>query len=78
VEPAQRETLYSGRVLVCIESRRTRLIDPDNLCPKWFVDCLRYSGVIRDDRASDIEIRVSQTKVGSKAEEATVITVDPL
>lgn len=78
VVPVQRETLYPGRVLVCIESRRRRLIDPDNLTPKWFVDCLRYCGAIRNDRAEDIEIRVSQTKVATEAEEGTRIVITPL
>lgn len=71
----QREALYTGRCLVRVESFRRRLIDPDNLVPKYFVDSLRYLGALRDDRAEDIEIRVSQTKVSREEDEETVITL---
>jgi len=68
----------SGRVRVRVISFRTRLIDPDNLAPKYFIDCLRYAGFIRDDRAQDIILEVSQEKVQSKADECTRIEIEPI
>jgi len=73
-----REEEDSGRVRVRIVSFRKRLIDPDNLAPKYFIDCLRYAGFIRDDRAQDIALEVSQQKVKSKAEEYTRIEIEPI
>lgn len=67
-----------SRLRVRIISRRRRLIDPDNLVPKWFIDCLRYAGYIPDDRAQDIVLEVSQEKVKSKAEECTRIEIEPI
>lgn len=49
-----------GRIRVGIVSYRKRLIDPDNLCPKYFIDCLRYAGIIPDDSAKHITLEVSQ------------------
>lgn len=78
VEPHERETLYAGRVSVCITSYRRRLLDPDNLCAKWFLDACRYSQLIRDDRPEDITYTVTQTKVASTEEERTEIVITPL
>lgn len=66
------------RFLVCITSFRRRLIDPDNLVPKFFIDCLRYCGAIPNDSAKEIELSVSQHKVHSSACERTEIEVIPL
>lgn len=66
------------RVRIRIVSLRRRLIDPDNLCPKYHVDCLRYAGFIRNDTADDIVLEVSQRKVESKADECTLIEVEPI
>ena len=71
---AQREASDPSRVHVRITSRRARLIDPDNLCPKYFIDCLRYAGAIKDDTAKDITVETRQEKV-SKAEEETIVEV---
>lgn len=73
--PAPGKESDPGRVHVRVVSFRKQLIDPDNLCPKFFIDCLRYAGLIRDDRAQDIALEVSQTKVNSKDEERTEITL---
>lgn len=62
-----------GRVRVAVTSYRRRLIDPDNLCPKFAIDACRYAGLIRDDSEADIEFSVRQEKVATKAEEKTVI-----
>lgn len=65
-----REGGDTGRVRVSVISFRKRLCDPDNLCPKYFIDCLRYAAIIRDDRPQDIELSVSQEK--SKDEKTTI------
>lgn len=68
----------AGRVVLRVVSFRRRLLDPDNLCPKYFVDCVRYSGLIADDREQDIRLEVSQQKVSRKEDERTEITIEPL
>jgi len=77
-EPAAapaRETRHPSRIHVHVVSFRTRLCDPDNLCPKYFVDCLRYAGIIPNDREEDISLEVRQVKVSSKTEERTEIEI---
>ena len=69
------ETGYAGRVRVCVVSYRRRLTDPDNLTPKYFLDCLRDSKLIRDDSAKQIELFVSQEKVKAKSDEGTAISI---
>jgi hypothetical protein len=69
------EASYPGRVRVCVISYRRRLTDPDNLCPKYFVDCLRDSKLIRDDSAEQIDLSVSQEKVKRKEDEGTLISI---
>ena len=63
----------AGKFRISVTGRRRRLIDPDNLCPKYLIDCLRYAGAIPDDRAQDIELSVRQEKIGSKEEEVTIV-----
>jgi hypothetical protein len=75
VAEEKRKAIDSSRVRVCIESRRTRLLDPDNLCAKYFIDSLRYAGLIPNDRAEDIELKVTQTKV-KKGQEETLVEID--
>jgi len=67
-----------NRVRIRVISLRRRLIDPDNLCPKYHVDCLRYAGFIRNDTAHDVILEVSQRKVQSRADECTIIEIEPL
>ena len=67
----------SIRYAVCIRSFRSRLCDPDNLCPKYFIDCLRYAGSIPDDRPQDITLSISQFKV-PRHEQRTEIEIIPL
>ncbi len=73
----KREASHTGRVHVRVISRRKRLIDPDNLCAKYFIDCLRYAQIIQDDSADKITLEVSQEKVTSGNEE-TVIEISTL
>jgi hypothetical protein len=78
--PAQGKAGYSGRVRIRIKSFRRFLLDPDNLAGgcKYFVDCCRYSGLVRGDSPADIEFAATQEKVRSKKEERTEIVIERL
>tara|TARA_R100000808_G_scaffold2016_1_gene8523 strand:+ start:914 stop:1306 length:393 start_codon:yes stop_codon:yes gene_type:complete len=65
----------TGRIRVRITSRRNRLVDPDNLCPKYFIDALRYCKALPDDREADIDLSCRQEKV-PRAKEETLIEVE--
>lgn len=65
------------RVLVRVTSYRCRLLDEDNLCEKYAVDCCRYSGLIPGDGPKQAKIEVCQEEVGSKTEERTLIEIIP-
>jgi len=69
---------HPTRFKVSIISYRKRLIDPDNLCPKYFIDALRYEGIITDDTAKHIVLEVRQEKTSSKYGEKTVIEITPI
>jgi hypothetical protein len=75
--PARKES-YLGRVVVRVKSFRCRLLDPDNLCPKYLIDGLRHAGLIRDDSPQDIILEVSQEKVATRKEEYTRIEIEPI
>ena len=62
------------RVRVCVVSYRNRLCDPDNLCPKYFIDCLRYAGLIADDTPECITLEVRQCRC-RRAEQRTEILI---
>ena len=66
------------RFLVCVTSYRVRLLDEDNLCEKYHVDCCRYAGVLPDDAPEQTRIEVRQEKVRSKEEERIEITITKL
>jgi len=68
----------STRYAVRICSFRRRLLDPDNLCGKFFVDCLRRGGIIPDDTAAIMDYGIRQQKVKSKKEEHTEIVIERL
>ena len=77
-EPVGEEEAEGGTVrrsVVRITSRRIRLLDPDNLCPKYHIDALRYAGIIEDDTAKHIEVICRQEKVKTRKEEKTIIEV---
>lgn len=73
--PDAGEKENSGRCAVRIVSCRMRLLDPDNLCPKFFIDALRYERIIRDDSAKHIILTVEQRKVKSHCDECTIIEI---
>ncbi len=61
-----------------VTSHRLRLLDEDNLCEKFVVDCCRYAGLIPTDSPDKAKIEVGQVKVGIKAAEKTVIEIIPI
>jgi len=75
---APRTDGHSPRYVVRITSVRSRLIDPDNLCGKAFVDALRHAGLIPDDTASIMDYSISQQKAKTKKDEFTEIVIERL
>lgn len=69
-----REEKVSTRFHVRLTSFRSRLIDPDNICPKYAIDCCRYCGWLPDDSAKYMTFEVKQEKV-PKGEERTEIEI---
>lgn len=63
------------RLHVRVVSYRRRLCDADNLCAKYFIDCLRYCEAIKDDSAKYITLEVGQQKVDTASEERTEIEI---
>jgi len=68
---------HPGKYLIRIESRRRRLTDEDNLCPKYHIDALRYASIIPDDAPDTVKLQITQTKVDSPEEEMTIIEIFP-
>jgi hypothetical protein len=66
---------HPNRICIRITGFRRRLLDPDNFCPKYFIDCLRYAEIIQDDSPEFITLETSQVKVKNTADERTEITV---
>ena len=54
------------RYTVEVVSYRPKLLDEDNLCVKFFVDALRYQGVIPNDSPDLCHIVSRQVKVPGK------------
>jgi hypothetical protein len=71
----QVEEANPGRVRVCIVSVRKRLLDPDNLCEKYALDCLRTIKGIRGDEPDKITLETTQRRAQKGEEEKTEITV---
>lgn len=61
--------------VVRVESWRSRLLDTDNLIPKWHVDALRYAGCLPSDAPDCCQIVTTQKKV-TKDQERTLITIE--
>lgn len=68
----------TGKFLVRVTSFRRRLLDEDNLCEKYHVDCARYAGLLPGDDPSQARIETRQEKVRSKEEERTEIVIERL
>lgn len=74
-----REAIYPGRVHILIVSYVCGNIrDEDNICPKFFIDCLRYAGLIRDDCPGVVKVSVEEKRVSTKKEEGCEIVITPL
>lgn len=65
------EKKNTGRIHVRITVFRKRLTDPDNNNCKWIIDCLRYSGILHDDREEDVSLEIRQEK--TREQEETLI-----
>ena len=76
--PREESHAESVRCRVTVVAYRARLCDPDNLCPKYFVDCLRYAQIIRNDTQADIELLVRQRKVAKINLERTELIIERL
>jgi hypothetical protein len=62
-------------LLVRVTGVRSRLLDEDNLCEKFHIDCLRYAGIIPDDSPDKVRIETRQRKAVKGEAECTVIEV---
>lgn len=65
----------SARFLVRVTSVRKRLLDEDNLCEKYVVDCCRYAGLLPDDCPGQTKIEVCQRKPEKEEGEGTLIEI---
>ena len=74
----QRGSSNPERFAVVVTSFRVRLVDDDALVGKYFVDALRYSGLLASDSAGKLDYKVRQEKVTSKSDERTEIEIIPL
>lgn len=63
------------RFLVRVTSFRRRLLDEDNLCEKYVVDCCRYSGLLPGDAPETTRIEVCQQKVSGEKDERTEVVI---
>ena len=64
-----------ARFHVRLTSVRKRLLDEDNLCEKYLVDCCRYAGLIPQDSPDQTRITVAQRKAAKGEEEHTLIEI---
>ena len=72
------ETESRPRVVVRIERRSIRMLDPDNLygsC-KAVLDCMRAAKLIDDDDSKSIALSVIQSKVKTRKEHETIVDLD--
>jgi hypothetical protein len=67
---------HPAKYLVSVVSFRVRLLDEDNLCPKYHIDSLRYAGLLPADSPDRAHIITTQEKVESKEQERTEITIE--
>lgn len=66
------------RIRVSLTAYRGKLADPDNLCAKYIIDCLRYCGAIADDDAKHIEVCIRQVRTPALHLAGTLIELIPL
>ncbi len=76
LEAGQVQEGTAGRIHVRITSRRKKLSDPDGLCEKYLLDCVRYCGWIADDSAAHITLETRQEKLPKiETEEETILEI---
>jgi hypothetical protein len=75
MDPNETQRGNPVRFLVRVTSFRRRLLDEDNLCEKYVVDCCRYSGLLSGDAPETTRIEVSQQKVTREEDERTELTI---
>lgn len=75
LEKDQGQEATTGRLHIRFVSVRKRLCDPDNLSPKWLLDCLRFSKIIPGDEPEKITLEVTQRKTRKGEQEHTIITI---
>ena len=76
VGKAKREKKNTGRILVRIKISRKRCVDPCNAGQKYLVDCLRYAGILVDDREEDIALEIHQEKTRDQEETLIELFLD--
>ena len=63
------------RFLVVVTSYRRKLLDEDNLCEKFHVDCCRYAGLLPSDSAKTTRIETRQVIVRDDEDLRTEIEI---
>jgi len=74
----QTQEASKARFLVRVTSIRKRLIDEDNLCEKYVVDCCRYSGLLFGDSPDQAHIITTQRKATKGEAERIEIEIEQL
>lgn len=74
----QRSERHADGFAVVITSYRTRTVDADALVGKYFVDALRYCGLLSGDENEKLDYKVRQIHVSQKSDERTEITIEPI
>ena len=68
---------FNTQVCILVHSYRHRLADPDGISAKAAIDGIVKAGILFDDQTKQIkEVRFKQTKIPTKEEEKTVITIE--
>lgn len=68
---------YTGRCTIRVKVYRKRLADPDGNVPKWHVDALRMSLLIKDDSAKEVDYYFEgQEKVERDEDERVEIVLE--
>ena len=65
----------TGRIFIRFVSVRKRLLDPDNLCEKYLLDCLRYTSLISGDEPEKVSIQTTQRKCQQGESERTIVEI---
>jgi hypothetical protein len=73
--PAGAQGQSGQRFLVLVTSFRRRLLDEDNLCEKFHVDCCRHAGLLPDDSAKTTRIETRQVIVKDDEDLRTEIEI---